>query len=416
MGGFRAAGLAAAGLTAIGVVGVAAPACADTTVTVQGTSFPDPARAALSFVGCGDLYQRTDEDLAPSVGLGPGQAPSGSRSLGWDLAGGNAVGVVFPVPSVLAATTAALDVNAAGQASGVAYAGYQQPSDTGTSLLWIGRAPLATPGGAWQDVEATGRAYVWTHYDMATRRPVGPDDGVSATVAEFAASHGGDGPGFYTIGFGCDGTPFSMDTLRVGTAGDVTTYDAEGLRTSVTITSQHSAGGDVTIAGRLTSETGDAIPFATMILERRDDGGADWRPVQVVDVRDGVAVAKVRPEGREFYRWRFVERPLAEGSTSRALVLDVDPTPDEPTPPDGQPSPTASPPVPPPTSTSPADTPSQSPSPSPSSSSEPPTLATPSVTPSPSDIASSLAATVSATVSAGPGDPVEGSTAPTSTP
>src|SRR3954468_22895906 len=146
---------------------------------------------------------------------------------------------------------------------------------------------------------------------MATRSPVTPDGAVSATVAELAATHGGDGPGFYTIGFGCDGTPFSMDTLRVGSDGAVTTYDLEGLRTSVTIAGQPSATGDVTITGRLRSGTGDPIPLATMILERRDADGRVWRPVQVAEAKDGVVEATVRPEGLAFSRWPFVERPLA---------------------------------------------------------------------------------------------------------
>ena len=102
MGGFRAgsAGRCCC-VAAFGVVGLAAPSYADSTVTVQGTAFPDPARANLSFVGCADLYQRTDERLLPTIGAGPGAAPAGTRSLGWDLAGGNAVGAMFPVDSML---------------------------------------------------------------------------------------------------------------------------------------------------------------------------------------------------------------------------------------------------------------------------------------------------------------------------
>src|SRR4051795_6955544 len=100
------AGLAAAAVTAMGVVGLAAPSYADGTVTVQGTAFPDPAHANLSFVGCADLYQRSDESLAPTIGVGPGVAPVGTRSLGWDLAGGNAVGALFTVDSMLSTTTA----------------------------------------------------------------------------------------------------------------------------------------------------------------------------------------------------------------------------------------------------------------------------------------------------------------------
>jgi hypothetical protein len=399
-------------MTAFGVVGLAAPAYADSTVTVQGTAFPDPAHADLSFVGCHDLYQRTNEPLAPVIGLGPGDAPSGTRSLGWDLVGGNAVGAVFPVASVLTTTTAALEVNAEGHATGVAYAGYQPPSDAGTSLLWIGRAALATPGGAWQAVDATDRLYNWALFDMTSGGQVSDDPGAPTTVADFAAGHGGDGPGFFTIGFGCDGTPFSMDRLEVGSAGSVTTYDLEGLRTSVTITSAPaSSSGEVTVTGRLHTETGDPIPFATMILERREPDSRAWKPVRVADVKDGVARATVRGDGRALYRWRFVERPLAEGSTSRALVLDGLPAL-----PSGSPSPTSAPPT-----SAPTDLPPSPPSPPPTS--EQPTntpstpgSASPSVSePSPTEASSSSAGSPSSSPS-GPASETPSPRDPSSTP
>jgi hypothetical protein len=409
VGWFGAAGLAAAAVTAFGAVGLAAPAYADSTVTVQGTAFPDPAHADLSFVGCAGLYQRTNEPLTPMIGLGPGDAPSGSRSLGWDLTGGNAVGAVFPVASVLTTTTAGLEVNATGHATGVAYAGYQPPTDAGTSLLWIGRAALATPGGAWQAVDAVDRTYTWARYDMSSGRQVSDDPGVPTTVAAFAAAHGGDGPGFYTIGFGCDGAPFSMDTLRIGAAGSVTTYDLEGLRTSVTITSAPaSSRGDVTVTGRLHTETGDPIPFATMILEHREPGAREWKPVEVADVKDGVARATVRSDGRALYRWRFGERPLAEGSTSSALVLDGLPTlPSE------SPSPTSGPPT---------STPTDVPPSAPPTSDEPPTSPTtpasalPSVPElSPTDASSSTAGSPSTSPS-GPASESSSPKDPASTP
>ncbi len=382
MRGWRAgsAGLVAA-LTTFGVVATAAPSYADDTVVVQGTSFPDPVRATLSFVGCNDLYQRSDEPLAPTIGRGPGLATSGQRSLGFDLGGGNAVGALFTVDSVLGTETASLAVNAAGRASGVAYAGYQEPADAGTSLLWLGRSELTTPGGAWQTVEATTRSYSWAKYDMATRQPVAADPGVPMTVAAFAGAHGGDGPGVFTIGFGCDGTAFSMDTLRIGRPGAVTTYDVEGLRTQVTIRADRllvDEGDAVTLTGRLQTATGDPVPHATLILEQRRAGSSRWTPVVVARVGPQGARAKVAPEGQTFYRWRFVDRPLAEGSTSMPLLLDVlPPLPsDDPTPTD---SPTDSP------TQSPTQPPSGAPSSAPSSA--PPTPAEPpsSTTPSPSD-------------------------------
>ena len=326
--GFRAgsAGVAAAAVTAFGVAGLAAPSYADSTVTVQGTAFPDPTRASLSFVGCADLYQRTDEVLAPTIGVGPGAAASGTRSLGWDLAGGNAVGAMFPVDSIVR-TTASLAVNSVGRATGVAYAGYQEPADAGTELMWLGRSELVTPGGAWQTVDAATRVYTWAKYDMTSRQQVAPGPGVPTSVPGFAAAHGGDGPGIYTIGFGCDGTPFSMDQLRVGAPGDVTTYDVEGLRTLVTIDRQTGGPDDeVTITGRLRTVTGVPIPHATMILERRIPGSKIWKPVLVADARNGVVQATVQLGEAAFYRWRFVERPMAEGDASSALLFDLLPT------------------------------------------------------------------------------------------
>jgi hypothetical protein len=382
---------------AFGVAGLAAPSYADTTVTVQGTAFPDPARANLSFVGCADLYQRKDELLAPTIGIGPGAAPSGTRSLGWDLAGGNAVGAMFPVDSMVR-TTATLAVNSVGRAIGVAYAGYQEPADAGTSLLWLGRSELVTPGGAWHTVDATARDYTWAKYDMTSREQVAPGPGVPTTVAGFVAAHGGDGPGIYTIGFGCDGTPFSMDELRVGAPGEVTTYDVEALQTLVSISRESDGSNDeVTITGRLRTQTGDPIPHATMILERREPGSSRWKPVLVAAVEHGGVRATVPRGERAFYRWRFAERPLADGNASMALVLDVLPTlpTDPPSPtdaptttPSATPSATDEPSTAPPSPSDPASPPdseSDSPSSSPSATESAASSASPSSSDSPTD-------------------------------
>jgi hypothetical protein len=394
--------VAAVGTAALGA---AAPAYADDTVTVQGTAFPDPARAQLSLVGCGDLYQRAAEPLVPRIGLGPGAAPDGSRSLGFDLAGGNAVGALYTVDSMLSTTTASLAVNAVGRSTGVAYAGYQEPADAGTTLLWLGRSELVTPGGAWQTVEATTRSYTWAKFDMTTRKPVAEGPGAPATVAEFAQAHGGDGPGVYTIGFGCDGAPFSMDSMRVGSPGAVRTYDLEGLRTSVTIAAPSGPvheGDEVTITGRLHTQTGDPVPHPTMVLEQRRPGSDRWTPVRVAEVGPDGVRATVKPEPDTAYRWRFVGRPVAEGSASATLLITV--LPSLPTRPPG-PEPT-SPPSPGPTS-APSQVPSSPPSPSPSDA--------PEVTPTPSPTAAASPSS-SASESADPGSPASsGDAAPSAT-
>ena len=55
----------------------------------------------------------------------------------------------------------------------------------------------------------------------------------------FLAAHGGDGPGFYATGFGCDGQPFKIDRCSTG-AGAVTTCDLEGFTSTADISGSAS--------------------------------------------------------------------------------------------------------------------------------------------------------------------------------
>src|SRR4051794_30815621 len=116
---------------------------ADSTVVVHGTTFPTGRAAQQSFVGCEDPYVRAAEEPQPYIGIGPGQAPAGARSLGYDLVGGNAIGSLHYVDSIAATTVAGLAVTAPEGADGVSYVGYQEPADSGTGKVWFGRAPLS---------------------------------------------------------------------------------------------------------------------------------------------------------------------------------------------------------------------------------------------------------------------------------
>ncbi|WP_134741761.1 hypothetical protein [Nocardioides sp. 503] len=375
--------LAAATVASVASV---APAHADSTVTVRGTAFPD-ARAQLGFVGCGSLFARTAEPVQPRIGRAPGLAPAGQRSLGFDLAGGNAMGGLFSVASVTRTVTAGMTVHAPVGATGVAYAGYRSPADAGTSLAWFGRATVTAAAGIWQNVDATLLSYVWTQYDLATGRVVTPASTAPATtVRTFAAAHGGDGPGLFTVGFGCDGQPFSMDALRSGTAGDVTTYDVEGLATSTEMVGDRTtveAGESVELHGVLNVE-GGVVPHATLLLEELPAGAQRWTTVAVVDADD--AHVTVTPTTRTSYRWRFVDRPLAEASESLTYVVDVA-------------APAAQTPAPAPSATpTPRSTPSPKPAPAPKPT---PTPAAPSVTPTPSSAPSATPPTPSVTATPG---------------
>lgn len=319
--------LVAAGTAVAATALLAAPAHGDSQVIVRGTGFPDGRVVQQSLVGCDSLYDRGAEVLAPYVSRGPDPAPLGQRSLGFDPAGGNAVGSMHYVDSMSATSVAGLSVHAREGTTGVAYAGYQSPVDASAYRLWIGRAAIEVAPGRWQYVDAPALTYTWTQYDMRSGQPVtAPAAGGAVRVPAFLAAHGGDGAGFYSIGFGCDGRSFNTDAWRVGRPGAVTTYDLEGLTTVTTITGPQGSvgsGDEVRLGGSLRTGSGAPVSHGTLILEAKEAGAAAFAPVDVVAAADAPSVT-VTPAGTTVYRWRFVDRPLAEGSVSGEWRVEVE--------------------------------------------------------------------------------------------
>lgn len=298
-----------------------ASAAGDATVVVRGTDLPVGGPIELSYVGCARLYERTAEVPQPFVGLGPDQAPAGERSLRYDLAGGTALGSLSYARSMASTTTSGLSVQAPRGAAGVAWVGYQEPADFGTTTYWFGRADVSAPAGAWTSVETTGLTYTWSRYDMATRRAVGGATAAPSTLAAMIAERG-DGPGFRTVGFGCDGNRFALDALRVGDATGTTTYDLEGLTTTTVMAARPAPRGTV-LTGVLRDGSGEPVVRGTLVLERQVAGG--WETVQVVPAEAVDATVTVAPEQTTTYRWRFADRPLAEGSVSEPTTVTVAP-------------------------------------------------------------------------------------------
>jgi hypothetical protein len=307
-----------------------APALADSTVVVHGMDFPTGRAAQLSFVGCQNPYERVAEQLQPYVGIGPAQAPAGKRSLGYDLAGGNAIGSLHYVDSMAGTTVAGMSVYAPEGAAGVAYAGYQEPADRGTGLVWFGRADLQT-AGSWRAVDAAGLSYTWTKFDMITQQQVGEVDAAPARIPAFLTAHGGDGAGFFAIGFGCDGHAFNMDAWRIGSPGDVTTYDLEGLTTTTSMSGPADdsidAGDSVTLRGTVSDGSGAPLSDSRLVLETEGPNGG-WSIVDGVNGADPTLA--VTPETTTTYRWHFVDRPLAEGSVSAPFTVRVRPVAEAP--------------------------------------------------------------------------------------
>jgi hypothetical protein len=321
----RALIIAAGAVTA--AVLTAAPASADDTVVVRGLDFP-AGLTGLSIAGCPALFDRVAEPVSTYLSKSP-DAPAGTRSLEYDLAGGNAVGAQHAVASMTTTSAAGLSVFAPEGADGVAYAGYRAPADWSGNLVWVGRAELRAAPGGWQQVDATGLTYTWTQYDMTTQQPVATSEEPPLTVAAFAAAHGGDGPGFWTVGFGCDGNPFKIDALRFGTPGAVTTYDLEGFTSTTSISASATkvvAGHEVTLTGTVRDGRGQQLPHGLLVLEAQRDGQG-FRRVEGVagTVHAGDPSVTVEPSSRTTYRWRFAGTWSVDGSVSPPFTVDVVP-------------------------------------------------------------------------------------------
>lgn len=321
----------AAVMSASMVLGSAAPASADTTVVVRGFAFPD-AYNSLAIVGCAGLYDRVPEPIPTFLSRGDG-APAGERSLKYDLAGGNAVGSQHRVASLAATTVAGLSLAAPSGTTGVAYVGYQPPADRDSDRIWVGRAELSAAPGGWRPIDVTGLTYTWSHVDAVTHAPVPPratdlPAPGSATVTDFMATQGGDGQGFYAIGFGCDGNPFKIDALRIGGPAGVTTYDLEGYTSVTDIAASGPSvvvGDAVRLDGTLLSGSGAPVPEGLLVLEAQPFGAKAFSPVEGSEVRGGHASLTVQPTTRTLYRWRFLGSSSTDASTSAPVVVDVTP-------------------------------------------------------------------------------------------
>jgi hypothetical protein len=300
------------------------PAYADSQVVVRGLSFPADSATKLSIVGCEGVYDRRPEPIATYLSRG---GPAGTRSFKYDLAGGNAVGSQSSVRSMAATTTAGLTVYAPNGSTGVAYAGYQAPADWSSKRFWVGRASLTAAANDWQQIDATDLTYTWTQYDLGTLKPVARADG-AATVPTFLAAHGGDGPGFYATGFGCDGQPFKIDTLRSGSAGAVTTYDLEGFTSTAGISGSAStitAGESVTLSGVVRDQWARTLPHGLLVLEEQKAGTDRFVPVEgaAASLDAGDPTVTVQPEANTVYRWSFAGTWSFDGSVSEPFSVDV---------------------------------------------------------------------------------------------
>lgn len=300
---------------------------ADTTVVVRGLQFPSTATYTIGYVGCAAAFDVQSEPWPePVIGPDPAPAPLGESSVRYDLSPvGNAIGAWMAVQSLSSTAVAGLWLHTATDASGVANVIFQDA--TQTSSEWVGRAALSAAARGWRFVEVSGLSYTWSTYDLNTG--VTTPGGGDHTVPAFLDLQGGDAEGVFTIGFGCDGEPFSMDAWQIGSPGDVTTVDLERDTTTTTISAECTictAGQDVRVAGTLRGSDGHRYEGAPLVLEAKRYGSATFRVIATRHTSPdggGDAHFTVNPYRRTVYRWRYLTNDIADGSVSAPLTIMV---------------------------------------------------------------------------------------------
>lgn len=296
-----------------------ASAAGDATVTVRGVDLPDLAKTKFNVVGCANVFGRSGQAPRTAIGVVPVEpaerrSPDDKRSLALTAAPGDAVGPISYASSLAATPAPAMLVHAEQPMTGVGYVGYQAPADVGTNRMWVGRADLPVAGGVWSDVSLAGAAFSWIQYDMGTRQQLaGPS--APTPVAAFTASQGGDGYGFYALGFGCEGREFNTDGWRIGAAGGTTTYEFEGYAATVAggAPATTAPGEAVTLSAQVSSDG----PLPLLVLEVRNADG-EWAKARPEDQpQPGATSVQVSPGESTTYRWKIYSTPMVEAVKGR---------------------------------------------------------------------------------------------------
>lgn len=251
--------------------------------------------------------------------------PAGTHTWGFDLDGGDSAGpAAFPSTMTMSQITVAAAWFHAEQAeSGRAWAFYVEPADEGTSNVWVGVADLTLPAGTWTEFALPGLTYSWTKYDTSSGWTV-TGTAAAGGVPAFVAAHGGSGYGGYAATMGCNGGKFNFDKFSIGSSGNVTVYDFEGLSTTTTMVSKATT----IVAGRRVSIAGDLEPTfndATVQLEAKTYASSEWVPVGTVgsgSTGEPFSMA-VKPLKQTSYRWTFPGAACCSSSTSEPVVIKV---------------------------------------------------------------------------------------------
>lgn len=236
---FRRISALAAGL-AIVLAATIPPSAADSTSNVYGYDWPD-GFGSNSWSCLADQYAPESRDLV-RTGTVPG-GNAGVESVGWQAAVTNREKGLFAyVTNPRALTVFESAVYApSGHSTGHVIAVYNDTTPGYTTGLWVGSAAVTHNLADWGVLNAATTQLTWNYYaNGAYVTTLGP-----SSVQQFANSRAAGGIAQVGVAWGCSGEAVYADRLRVGSAGNVTTYNVEGTHDQAIIYGQTNAKSDL---------------------------------------------------------------------------------------------------------------------------------------------------------------------------
>ena len=317
------------GAVATTALTVSSPAGAVTAVTrVDGNHFA-ASGVRIASQGCLDASAKPTKNPKFRIAKGPGSPPLGNRSIGWTpQEDGFGVGPMTHVDSPSSLTVLGISVFAPeSHAAGQAVVQYVAPGTTG---IWKGTYALgADSTSGWHAVNAATGTFSWRHVTDG----VADQDAPTATIADFVASHGGDGTGAW-VGFvyGCAGAAFFVDALHVSTTNGERTLNFQGYGTRTSVLVGKKARRSVTttygkalgLTARLQKLAGGAGMSGKLRIDSRPLSAKKWTHHDKRKVgRKGTTSFSVRASKSVAYRASYAGAGTYERSTSRVLKIRV---------------------------------------------------------------------------------------------
>jgi hypothetical protein len=298
------------------------PARADSTIVVRGGSFGSDLNGVFG-LDCDDPFELAQglTFTYPAT-----TSPLGARALrvapSFTGVGG---GWSSLVDSLDAVTTFTMDVRTTVPNEGRVVVSMASEVPEETTHRWVGVSePVSIPAASgYQTVSGLGRTFDWTKYNGAT--PVG--SAPSQTLDAFLEGHGGDREGQLIMTFGCNGVGFDTDRWRIGDVSNVTSFDLEGVASSVMTRVSVTR---VVYQGAVKMSTalrlaGELSPGGTVALQARQPDGSFSTVGSATTNAQGAASLVVRPTRTTTYRWSFAGTDTIDPSVSVPITVRVAP-------------------------------------------------------------------------------------------